>query len=171
MLLRFKNKNIHTARLNNSQRAQLRLFMSSKKQTANKKKKEQIKQEKVLQLPCNCFQIVRSNPSQVLLKILAKPGAKKNTVTHVSEEEVGVQISSPPVDGEANEELREFMADVLQLRKSQISLAQGHKSRNKVLLIDEINCSADQDDQGNKKSSAPTVHVLHKRLLASIGKM
>lgn len=43
-------------------------------------------------------------------------------LTAVSPEAVEVAISAPPVDGEANMELIRFLAEVLELKKSHISL-------------------------------------------------
>lgn len=40
----------------------------------------------------------------------------------ISEEGVGVQISAPPVEGEANTELVRYIADILGLRKGDLSL-------------------------------------------------
>ncbi|KAK7116680.1 hypothetical protein V1264_002315 [Littorina saxatilis] len=71
----------------------------------------------------------------VIIRILAKPGAKHNSVTDVSSEGVGVQIAAPPVDGEANTELVRYMARVLGLRKSDVSLDKGSRSRNKSLVV------------------------------------
>ena len=43
-------------------------------------------------------------------------------ISDIGSEGVGVQIAAPPVDGEANTELVRYMASVLGLRKSDISL-------------------------------------------------
>lgn len=43
-------------------------------------------------------------------------------LTAVSTEAVEVAIAAPPVDGEANMELIRFLAEVLELKKSHISL-------------------------------------------------
>lgn len=51
---------------------------------------------------------------------------------------IGVQISAPPVDGEANTELVKYMAKVLGIRKSEISLDKGSRSRNKVLVVNGL---------------------------------
>jgi hypothetical protein len=40
----------------------------------------------------------------------------------IDDEGVGVQIAAPPVDGEANTELVKYMAKLLGLRKSDVSL-------------------------------------------------
>lgn len=71
----------------------------------------------------------------IVITILAKPGAKMNSITNVSVEGVGVQISAPPTDGEANAELLKYLSKVLGVRKSDISLDKGGKCRNKVVLI------------------------------------
>lgn len=73
----------------------------------------------------------------IIIKIHAKPGAKQNTITDITIEGVGVQIAAPPVDGEANTELVKYLSGVLQLRKSDISLDRGSKSREKTILIDK----------------------------------
>lgn len=79
---------------------------------------------------------VSTNKSgNVSIKILAKPGAKQNCITDITEEGVGVQIAAPPVEGEANTELIKFFSKVLGLRKSDVSLDRGSKSRNKTLVI------------------------------------
>lgn len=42
--------------------------------------------------------------------------------TDISEEAIGVAISAPPVEGEANTELVKYLAAVLGARKSDVSL-------------------------------------------------
>ncbi|XP_047498273.1 UPF0235 protein C15orf40 homolog isoform X2 [Penaeus chinensis] len=71
----------------------------------------------------------------VVLKIVAKPGAKESKVTDISCEGVGVQIGAPPMDGEANAELVKFLASTLGVRKSDVSLERGSKSRQKTVCV------------------------------------
>uniref|UniRef100_A0A0B7AV95 Uncharacterized protein n=2 Tax=Arion vulgaris TaxID=1028688 RepID=A0A0B7AV95_9EUPU len=83
---------------------------------------------------------VSSRPdNSIIIKVLAKPGAKQNSITGLTSEGVGVQISAPPVEGEANTELVKYIAKTLGIRKSDICLDQGSKSRTKILLLDK-NC-------------------------------
>lgn len=44
------------------------------------------------------------------------------TLSEVSAEAVGVAIAAPPVDGEANVELIRYLAEILELKRSHISL-------------------------------------------------
>lgn len=73
----------------------------------------------------------------VLIKIQAKPGAKTNGITDIGEEGVGVQIAAPPVDGEANTELVKYLSKLLELRKSDVSLDRGSKSRQKTIVLEK----------------------------------
>lgn len=76
-----------------------------------------------------------NNNGEIMLKIHAKPGSKQNSITDISSDAVGVQIAAPPVDGEANTELVKYISKVLQLRKSDVSVDRGSKSREKTILI------------------------------------
>ncbi|XP_005176933.3 UPF0235 protein C15orf40 homolog [Musca domestica] len=71
----------------------------------------------------------------ICIRILAKPGAKNNGITDISTEGVGVQIAAPPSEGEANAELVKYLSKVLQLRKSDVSLDKGSRSRNKIVMV------------------------------------
>jgi uncharacterized protein (TIGR00251 family) len=46
-----------------------------------------------------------------------------------------VKLTSPPVDGAANKMCIDFLAKYLKLRKSDIEMISGHKSRSKKLLF------------------------------------
>ena len=46
-----------------------------------------------------------------------------------------VKITAPPVEGAANEAVTRFIADLLGVRKSQVEVVSGHKSREKTLSI------------------------------------
>ncbi len=79
--------------------------------------------------------ILLGKGGEVRVTILAKPGARLSAITGLSKEGVGVAVAAPPMDGEANAELIRFMAQVLGLRRSDLSLDSGARSRNKVLSI------------------------------------
>ena len=65
-------------------------------------------------------------------------------LTDISADGVGVQIAAPAREGEANEELVHFLADILNVRKRSISLDKGSKSRQKMVTIDSAETSVDQ---------------------------
>ncbi|GJN25961.1 hypothetical protein PR202_gb13851 [Eleusine coracana subsp. coracana] len=74
-------------------------------------------------------------PSTVAISIHAKPGSKIATITEIGEEAVGVQIDAPARDGEANAALVDFISSVLGVKKREVSIGSGSKSREKVVLV------------------------------------
>uniref|UniRef100_A0A3Q1GMB4 Zgc:193812 n=1 Tax=Acanthochromis polyacanthus TaxID=80966 RepID=A0A3Q1GMB4_9TELE len=66
--------------------------------------------------------VTRDKSGAVTITVHAKPGSKHSGITEVCAEAVGVAIAAPPTDGEANAELIRYLAEVLDLKKSHISL-------------------------------------------------
>eukprot|EP00897_Mesotaenium_endlicherianum_P006345 jgi/Mesen1/5739/ME000029S05052 len=82
---------------------------------------------------------IRVTPSGAIsIAVQAKPGSRQASISSVGEETVGVQIDAPPRDGEANSALLEFIAEVLGVKKRQVSLSVGSKSRSKVVLVEGV---------------------------------
>ncbi|XP_034391142.1 UPF0235 protein C15orf40 homolog [Cyclopterus lumpus] len=80
--------------------------------------------------------VSRDRSGFVTVAVRAKPGSKRSGITEVSAEAVGVSIAAPPTDGEANAELVRFLAEVLDLKKSHVSLDKGSRSRDKRIRVD-----------------------------------
>ncbi|XP_010911951.1 uncharacterized protein [Elaeis guineensis] len=78
-------------------------------------------------------------PSTVAITVHAKPGSKVATITDFGDEALGVQIDAPARDGEANAALLEYISSVLGVKKRQVSIGSGSKSREKVVLVQDIN--------------------------------
>ncbi|VAH54792.1 unnamed protein product [Triticum turgidum subsp. durum] len=76
-------------------------------------------------------------PSTVAISVHAKPGSKMATITEIGEEAVGVQIDAPARDGEANAALVDFISSVLGVKKREVSIGSGSKSREKVVLVQD----------------------------------
>ncbi|XP_074532937.1 UPF0235 protein C15orf40 homolog [Halichoeres trimaculatus] len=80
--------------------------------------------------------VARDKSGAVTITVHAKPGSKHSSITDVSAEAVGVSIAAPPLDGEANAELIRYLAEVLELKKSHVSLEKGSRSRDKLIRVD-----------------------------------
>lgn len=68
------------------------------------------------------------------LNIRVIPKAKHNKVV-VEPDRLKVYLTAPPVEGKANEALIEFLAEHLKVKRSQIKILRGLKSRDKVIEI------------------------------------
>lgn len=68
------------------------------------------------------------------------PNASKSEISHFEWEDgrltMRLRLQAPPVDGKANKLLIKFLSSVLGVRKNQITLVAGEKSRDKRLLVD-----------------------------------
>lgn len=71
----------------------------------------------------------------VRLKVRVQPRASSERVQVSTEGDVRVALTAPPVDGEANAALCAYLAAILGVSKSHVSLTGGEKSRNKTVTI------------------------------------
>jgi uncharacterized protein (TIGR00251 family) len=69
------------------------------------------------------------------LTVRVHPGARKNGVTGVHAEAVKIALTTPPVDGKANEALIAFLAEALRVPRARIAIVAGLSSRAKTLRI------------------------------------
>ncbi|KAL1337516.1 hypothetical protein HN51_032209 [Arachis hypogaea] len=84
----------------------------------------------------SCIRIM--SPSSVAVTIHAKPGSKSASVTDISDEAVGVQIDAPARDGEANAALLNYISSVLGVKRRQVSIGTGSKSRDKTVIVEDV---------------------------------
>ncbi|XP_061078124.1 UPF0235 protein C15orf40 homolog [Conger conger] len=85
--------------------------------------------------PASLGPVTRDKSGLICIAIHANPGSKQNAITDVSVQAVGVAIAAPPTDGEANAELVWYLSKVLELKKSEITLDKGSRSRMKLLKV------------------------------------
>jgi len=73
--------------------------------------------------------------SGVTFAVKVHPRAKKNAITGEVGEALKVALTAPPVEGKANEACVEFLAKLLKVPRSSVSIASGLASRNKVVRV------------------------------------
>jgi len=78
---------------------------------------------------------IRESRQGVRFKVKIQPRASKNELAGILDGAIKVRLTSPPVDGEANEACIKFFARLLETAKSNISIAAGETSRNKTLEV------------------------------------
>jgi hypothetical protein len=72
----------------------------------------------------------------VKLKVRVIPNAKKIRV-NLSDQSAKVYLTASARDGKANRQLKDVLADYLNVRKRDISILVGEKSRDKLVEINE----------------------------------
>jgi uncharacterized protein (TIGR00251 family) len=70
-----------------------------------------------------------------VLAVRAQPGAKRNGVVGEQNDALKVAVTAPADEGRANKALVEVLAEALGVRKSQVELIVGTKSRDKKFLV------------------------------------
>lgn len=71
-----------------------------------------------------------------LLRVWVQPGAKKDGVVGLYQGCLKIRLGAPAVDNKANKALVRFVASILELKARQVTLQDGHASRQKTLLVE-----------------------------------
>ncbi len=79
-----------------------------------------------------------TSKSSCKLAIKATPNAPRNAIAGWLGDALKVKVHAPALEGRANDELCEFIADTLGLPRRAVTVAQGDKSRQKLLHIDGL---------------------------------
>jgi len=73
--------------------------------------------------------------STLQLNVHAKPGARVSQITAADGPSLEIQIAARAVEGAANAELVDYLASVLKIKRRNISIVSGDKSRDKILHV------------------------------------
>jgi len=76
-----------------------------------------------------------TTPTGIRLAVQITPNAKKTEVVDILEDVLKLKLHAPPVDGKANEALIRYIAEVLHVPKTSISITHGFTSKRKLLEI------------------------------------
>jgi hypothetical protein len=78
---------------------------------------------------------VQESKSGVTFAVKLHPRAKKNAITGEIGAALKLSLTAPPFEGRANEACVEFLANLLKVPRSSITIASGQSSRNKVVRV------------------------------------
>src|SRR5512142_1173968 len=86
------------------------------------------------------------------IAVRVTPRASRNKIVEIlADGTIKIHVAAPPVDGEANEELVRFLADVLNIPKSRLEIVAGQSGRDKLISV--VDMDAD---------------TVHKRIMAHL---
>lgn len=78
---------------------------------------------------------IREEKEGTVLKVRVQPRAAKNETAGLYEDALKLRLTAPPVDGEANEACRRFLAELFSVPRSRVEIVAGHTGRNKMIRI------------------------------------
>jgi uncharacterized protein (TIGR00251 family) len=80
-------------------------------------------------------------PDGVELSVLVQPRASRTRVVGEHDGLLKIQLAAPPVDGEANAALVEFLAKLLGVPRRQVTLTAGDASRRKRVSLQGVDAA------------------------------
>jgi len=78
---------------------------------------------------------IRDAEDGATFAVKVHPRAKKDGITGEVGDALKVSLTTPPVEGRANEACIEFFAKLLKVPRSSVTIASGQSSRNKVIRV------------------------------------
>jgi uncharacterized protein (TIGR00251 family) len=78
---------------------------------------------------------LRAEPGAVTLELLVQPRASRTKVLGVHDGRLKIALAAPPVEGEANRALVEFLAGSLGVRRAEVALLRGDTGRRKTVRV------------------------------------
>lgn len=71
------------------------------------------------------------------------PKSARNEVAELmSDGTVRIHLTAPPVEGKANRQLIEFLADLFQVKASRVAILAGEKSKEKIISVEGLSPTA-----------------------------
>ena len=81
-------------------------------------------------------------PEGAVLAVRAQPRSSRSGIDGIAGDALKVRIRSAPVDGRANKELVECLADAFGIAKSRVEIKSGQSSKTKRVLLRGVSASA-----------------------------
>jgi uncharacterized protein (TIGR00251 family) len=86
--------------------------------------------------------VIHDTANGATFAVRLHPRGKKNAITGTLGDALKISLTAPPVEGKANAACIEFLADLLELPRSSITIAAGQTSRNKVIRVAGLSAAA-----------------------------
>ncbi|WP_138774334.1 DUF167 domain-containing protein [Desulfohalovibrio reitneri] len=81
------------------------------------------------------FYARKDSGGRYLLDVWVQPGAKRNDLAGEYQGRLKVRVAAPASDNKANKALTGYLAELLDVKKSQVSVQTGHTGRKKTLAV------------------------------------
>ena len=81
---------------------------------------------------------IKETEDSYLISVRLQPKASCDEIVGVTDDgALKIRLTSPPVDGKANEALLKFLSKKLKVPKTSLKITKGLKSRDKVVLVNK----------------------------------
>jgi uncharacterized protein (TIGR00251 family) len=84
---------------------------------------------------------IRDTPAGATFQVKVHPRARKNAITGTVRDALKLSLTSPPVEGRANEACIAYLAEFLNVPRSSVTIAAGETSRQKLIRVRGLSAS------------------------------
>jgi uncharacterized protein (TIGR00251 family) len=81
---------------------------------------------------------VRETAAGAVFRVRVVPRASRSGVAGVQGDALKLRIMAPPVEGKANDECIRVLAELLRVKKGQVTIIAGHASRTKTVAVEGL---------------------------------
>jgi uncharacterized protein (TIGR00251 family) len=92
--------------------------------------------------------LIRETDKGVTFAVKVQPRAKKNAITGELDNALKISLTSPPIEGRANEACIDFLARLLKVPRSSVTIASGVTGRSKVIRVAGLTAQQVRDRLG-----------------------
>ncbi|HLI62192.1 MAG TPA: DUF167 domain-containing protein [Terriglobales bacterium] len=78
---------------------------------------------------------IRDTSAGATFQVKVQPRAKRNAITGEVGDALKLALTAPPVEGRANEACIAFLAELLNVPRSSVTIAAGQSARQKVIRV------------------------------------
>ena len=78
---------------------------------------------------------VRETATGAAFRVRVVPRAARSGIAGIQDDALRLRITAPPVEGKANEACIRLLADVLGVKRGQVTIIAGHASRTKTVAV------------------------------------
>ena len=82
---------------------------------------------------------VKETPQGAVLMVMAAPRSSKTEIVEIQQDRVKIKVKAPPVDGEANSALVEYLSKTFKIPKKSVILEKGQTGKQKSFLLVGLN--------------------------------
>jgi uncharacterized protein (TIGR00251 family) len=87
---------------------------------------------------------IKEEADAVVFKVRVQPRAAKNQLAGLLDDAIKIRLTAPPVDGEANKALQDYIAKLFKIAKNRVEIVSGHTGRNKYIRVINVDIATAQ---------------------------
>ena len=81
---------------------------------------------------------LRETETGVIFRIRVVPRASRSGPAGFQDDALKLRITAPPVEGKANEACIALLAELLRVKRGQVTIISGHASRTKTVAVEGV---------------------------------